>query len=120
MSRYKFITGCPACGSKEKYQWVHKNCSSYEEIDEDGDIYCLGCNKRLGFIMDLEYNCCHQSHQNYQTPKSALKNFQALTLLSDVQDMPENKRLKLSERVIARAKTNLNKWRYYINNNLYK
>ena len=106
MSRYKFITGCPACGSKEKYQWVHKNCSSYEEIDEDGDIYCLGCNKRLGFIMDLVYNC---GHQNYQTPTSSLKNFQALTLLSDVQDMPENKRLKLSERVIARAKTNLNK-----------
>lgn len=105
MSRYKFIAGCPACGSKEKYQWVHKNCSSYEEIDENGDIYCLGCNKTLGFIMDLEYYC---GHHNYLQPTNALVVFQALTLLSDVKDMPPDKALSISERVLERAKKNLN------------
>ena len=59
MSRYKFITGCPVCGSKEKCKWVHKDCSSYEEIDENRDIYYSGCNKLL-FIMDYKFqkvNC---------------------------------------------------------------
>ena len=106
MSRYKFIAGCPACGSKEKYQWVHKNCSSYEEIDEDGDIYCLGCNKTLGFIMDLEYYC---GHHNYLQPTNALVVFQALGLLSDVKDMPPDKALLIAQRVLDRAQKNLNK-----------
>ena len=42
MTRYKFYAGCPACGDRTLGLWHHKNCSSYEEIDEDGWIYCLG------------------------------------------------------------------------------
>ena len=101
MGRYKFIAGCPACGRKEKYQWVHKNCSSYEEIDEDGDIHCLGCNRNLGFLMDLEYNC---GHHNYQQPTNALMVFQALGLLADVEDMPPGKAVAICNKVLERAK----------------
>lgn len=42
MTRYKFYAGCPACGDRTLGLCHHKNCSSYEEIDEDGWIYCLG------------------------------------------------------------------------------
>ena len=87
MPRYTFIAGCPACGKKEKYKWVHKNCSKYEEIDENGFIYCLGCNRNLGFLMDLEYNC---GGHDYEAPRDATSIFLALAMLTDAQkEIPE-------------------------------
>lgn len=78
--RYKFIAGCPACGKGERGLWHHKNCSSYEEIDDDGWIYCLGCSKYLGFIIDLRYNC---GLHDYKDVKDATAVFQALAMMTD-------------------------------------
>ena len=100
MPRYKFIAGCPACGSRERGLWHHKNCSSYEEIDEDGWIYCNGCNKYLGFIMDLEYNC---GHHDYESVKDATHIFQALTMMADAQkDMSEQFAKQISTKILER------------------
>ena len=61
MPKYNFILGCcPVCGEEGEENYTHRECSSYEEIDENGDIYCKGCNKCLGFITDLTYTC--QNH----------------------------------------------------------
>lgn len=79
MPRYKFNAGCPACGDRTPVLWNH--CSSYEEIDEDGSIYCLGCGKNLGFIMDLRYRC---GNHDYQNVKDATTVFQALAVMTDV------------------------------------
>jgi hypothetical protein len=100
MSRYKFITGCPVCGSKEICKWVHKDCSSYEEIDENGDIYCSGCNKLLGFIMDLEYRC---GHHDSQKPTNAFNVIQALALLTVAEDIPPIIVKEISEKILERA-----------------
>ena len=100
MPRYKFIAGCPACGSCGL--WHHKNCSSYGEIDEDGWIYCNGCNKYLGFIMDLEFNCgCNDCKSEKKDVKAVL---QALAMMANAQkDVPreffEHIILKIMERL---------------------
>jgi len=75
MPKYIFYAGCPSCDDRTPGLWRHKNCSSYEEIDEDGWIYCFGCSKYLGFIMDLRYNCGNHDCQDVKDPTSV---FQAL------------------------------------------
>ena len=104
--RYQFIAGCPACGSRDRGLWRHKDCSSYEEIDEDGWIYCLGCKKYLGFLMDLQYNC---GNHDYQSATNSLHIFQALTVMADIQkdippDFSANIVLKVNERCQQIAK----------------
>ena len=98
--RYKFFAGCPACGKGEPYLHKHNNCSFYEEIDEDGNIYCLGCSKYLGFIMDLRYNC---GLHDYQDVKDAAAVFQALTMMIDAQkDIPTDFAKKISKKILER------------------
>ena len=102
--RYKFIAGCPACGSRDRGLWHHANCSSYEEIDEDGWIYCLGCRKYLGFLMDLRYNC---GNHDYQSVTDATAVFQALAMMTDFQkDVPPNFAKKISEKILRRLISN--------------
>ena len=98
--RYKFIAGCPACGKGERGLWHHRYCSSYEEIDEDGWIYCLGCSKYLGFIMDLRYNC---GLHDYEDVKDATAVFQALAMMTDAQkDIPADFAKKISKKILER------------------
>lgn len=100
MPKYKFIAGCPSCGSRERGLWHHKDCSSYEEIDEDGWIYCNGCNQYLGFIMDLKYNC---GLHDYKSAKDATAIFQALAMMADAQkDIPRDFAEKISARILER------------------
>lgn len=95
MPRYKFNAGCPACGDRTPGLWKH--CSSYEEIDEDGSIYCLGCGKNLGFIMDLRYNC---GNHDYQEVKDTTAVFQALAMMTDVPaDFAKRITKKIMERL---------------------
>ena len=102
MPKYKFIAGCPACGSLEKGLWHHKNCSSYEEIDEDGWIYCNGCKKYLGFIMDLQYNC---GLHDYESVKDATSVFLALAMMPDAQKcVPVDFAEQISARIYERLK----------------
>lgn len=100
MPRYKFIAGCPACGSRDRYVWTHTNCSKTEEIDEDGWVYCLGCEKYLGFLMDLKYNC---GHHDYKSAEDSIAIFQALTMLADFQkDVPVDFAKKISAKILKR------------------
>ena len=96
-TRYKFIGGCPVCG-KNRGLWHHKDCSSYEEIDEDGWIYCLGCKSYLGYIMDLRYNCGFHDYKSFTDPTAV---FQALTMMTDAKkDIPKDFAEKISEKVL--------------------
>ena len=98
--RYKFFAGCPACGRGKPALKVHNNCSSYEEIDEDGWIYCLGCSKYLGFIIDLRYNC---GLHDYKDVKDATAVFQALAMMTDAQkDIPPDFAKKISKKILER------------------
>lgn len=102
MPRYKFCAGCPVCGSRELVHWQHTNCSSYEEIDEDGRIYCNGCNKYLGFIMDLKFNC---GRHDCESVKDATAIFQALAMMYDAQkDVPEDFAEGISLKIMERLK----------------
>ena len=103
MPRYKFCAGCPVCGSRELVHWQHTNCSSYEEIDEDGRIYCNGCNKYLGFIMDLKFNCgCNDCKSEKKDVKAVL---QALAMMANAQkDVPEYFAEDISLKIIERLK----------------
>jgi hypothetical protein len=104
MSKYKFIAGCPACGSRNRDLWHHQDCSSYEEIDENGWIYCLGCNQNLGFIMDLTYNC---GYHDFQSCQDATAVFQALAMMTDAQkDIPKDFADKISARILQRLLKN--------------
>ena len=84
MVRYKFFSICPACGMGEPYLHTHRNCSSYEEIDDDGRVYCKGCDSYLGFIADLEYKYSYHSDYRKGNEHSVIK---ALSLMSH-SDMP--------------------------------
>ena len=100
MVRYKFIAGCPACGDRERGLWHHENCSSYEEIDEDGYIYCRGCSSYLGVIMDLKSTSGLHSYKSVQDPTSV---FQALAMMTDAQkDIPKDFAEKISVRILKR------------------
>ena len=100
MTRYKFYAGCPACGDRTPGLWCHQNCSSYEEIDEDGWVYCLGCKKYLGFIMDLRYNC---GNHDYQDVKDETAVFQALAMMTDAQKhIPPDFAKKIGKKIMER------------------
>ena len=102
MPRYKFIAGCPVCFHSERGLWHHKNCTSYEEIDENGFIYCNGCNRNLGFIMDLQYNC---GLHDYESVKDATAVFKALAMMTDAQkEVPEDFADQITERILERIK----------------
>jgi hypothetical protein len=96
--RCKFFAGCPACGKSKRILWNH--CSSYEEIDEDGWIYCLGCRKYIGFIMDIRYKC---EFHDYRKPTDVTAVFQALAMMTDDQkDIPTDFAIKLSKKILER------------------
>ena len=78
MSRCRFISGCPVCGNRALIHWQHTDCSSEEEIDENGDIHCLKCKTNLGFRMDLNFKC---SQHDSRPVRDATCVFQALTIL---------------------------------------
>ena len=87
MNRYRFFSICPACGRGEPYLHTHRNCSSYEEIDENGIVYCRGCNSNLGFIGDLEYQCDY--HNDYRKG-DGLTIIKALSLLANFVNIPRS------------------------------
>lgn len=100
MVRYKFYAGCPACGDRTPGLWCHANCSSHEEIDEDGWVYCLGCKKYLGFIMDLRYNCGNHDYQDYKDATAVL---QALAMMTDAQKyIPSDFAKKIGKKIMER------------------
>ena len=100
--KFKFIAGCPVCREGVRGQWYHQNCSSYEEIDEDGWIYCRGCEKYLGFILDLKYNC---GFHDYTSVKDATAVFQALAMMTDAQkDISPDFANKIGEKILERLK----------------
>ena len=98
MSRYKFITGCPVCGDGKLIHWTHANCGGEEEIDEDGDIYCLKCKRNLGFIMDLDYNC---SNHNSKKVRDSTPVFQALAMMTDI---PADFAQKICNKILERLR----------------
>jgi len=99
MPRYKFYAGCPACGNRKLIHWQHIECSSEEEIDENGDIHCLKCKKNLGFIMDLNFKC---GDHDSKPVEEAIDVFQALAMMTDGQNIPSDFAIKISKRVLER------------------
>jgi hypothetical protein len=100
MSRYKFITGCPACGNNKLIHFTHADCGGEEEIDENGDIHCLKCKRNLGFIMDLDYNCGNHCSK---TVTDATTVFQALAIMTDSQrHIPADFARKISIKIMKR------------------
>ena len=79
MPRYKFVSGCPACGNRELNTWEHSNCGGKEEIDENGNIYCLKCKKNVGFILDMRFKCSGHDHKEI---KDATTVFNGLAMLT--------------------------------------
>ena len=102
MPRYRFISGCPACGNKTISRWNHSNCSNGsscgEEIDEEGYIYCLGCNKKLGFILDIKFSC--GNHDSHQPVKDATNVLSALATMTDIPaEFAKNITRKIDDRL---------------------
>ncbi len=94
MPRYKFITGCPVCGDRELHHWTHATCGGEEEIDEDGDIYCLECRTYLGFIMDIRFNCTkHNSMEGRDAPS-------VLHVLAMMTDFPADFGKKITKKIL--------------------
>ena len=85
MSRYRFFCNCPGCGMGEPYLHSHRNCKGYEEIDENGIVYCTGCNSDLGFLGDLEYRCTY--HNDYKRG-DAQTIMRALSLWARYENIP--------------------------------
>ena len=80
MSRYRFIAGCPVCGDQKLIRWQHTECSSEEEIDENGDIHCLKCKKNLGFIADIKFKCDNHDSKEVTDEQKVIR---ALSMLAD-------------------------------------
>ena len=93
--KFKFYTNCPGCGRGAPYLHTHKNCTSYEEIDEDGMVYCNGCNSCLGFIADLTYKC-----QYHEYKKGDFHNIiNSLYLMKRRLDIPNKVFIKIIEKL---------------------
>ena len=100
MSRYKFIAGCPACGSEKLIHHTHAFCGGEEEIDENGNIHCLKCKRNLGFIMDLDYKC---SNHDSMKVRDSTTVFQALAIMTDSQrHIPADFAKKISKKIMER------------------
>ena len=98
MSRYKFISGCPACGNRELNNWTHSKCGGEEEIDENGDIYCLKCKEKVGFILDIRFKCDLHDFKEI-TDVAAL--FQGLAMLIDSnRNIPVDFAKNISEKLL--------------------
>ncbi len=102
MPRYRFASSCPACENKTVIRWNHTNCpgdsSCGEEIDEDGYIYCLGCNKNIGFIMDINFNC--GNHDSRKPDERSVMS--ALSMMATMIGIPSEFGKKIIRNVLKR------------------
>ena len=63
MPKYIFKSKCPACDNNRIITWHHAGCPSYSKqyLDDEGDIYCDGCDSYFDFC-DCTFSC--ESHTN--------------------------------------------------------
>ena len=63
MPKYIFKSKCPACDNNRIITWRHVGCPSYSKqyLDDEGDIYCDGCEKYFNFV-DCTFAC--ENHTN--------------------------------------------------------
>ena len=100
MSRYKFISGCPVCGNRELNNWTQSKCGGEEEIDENGDIYCLKCKENVGFIMDIRFNCGLHDYRKITYPAEVI---QAFAIMFDSnRNIPKNFQINITQKILER------------------
>ena len=83
MSWYYFETRCPNCNDKKTHRWKHGRCSSYEKINENGEIECEECGK-IGIIEDMIL-CCVEDDRSQHDDRERIAN-----LIRTISLMPED------------------------------
>ena len=59
--REPLITGCPEEGCEkfnENIHWEHSKCGSYEQIDEERNVFCGSCGY-IGNILEMSFGCIY-------------------------------------------------------------
>lgn len=61
-----FTCPCPVSGCKNReyaYEWKHTKCGSYEKLNSNGILRCIGCGEN-GPLIDWEFNCGNHGYES--------------------------------------------------------